>query len=463
MKKIYFYTLIACFIVSNIFFYQFSAKAQDLETITLPYKVYPLSGNLNKIPVVNSNSPEVIKSEGILFSSFPSFDKKFKEAHLNKYFEGKFDIFTHHIAVEREKNDLTTLYQGILLYNPTDKIVTLKIISSASYLSQPDSPFIVLSDIVENNQGNIFAGPGDRVSQDILREKNFINTTDIKINPKKYFLLMNKAIPISNLTPPVNGISTLFKLESDGRLYIADLALYEKKNLFCSQKPELDDWINILNNGKLAEKRDHEPTPLDKPKPYGQPFYYGRVSGVAIGNTWNSFITNNDSEDKFILPEKNNAIVYSLNTVYANTLGTKQVQSANVEKRYFDTAYQAHSNYGITYEISIPLYNKSNEEKEISISFDTPIRISENIQQTELKFYKDPPNKIAFRGEFKIQYKNNLGIDEEKYIHIVQRFGQKGEPILNLKLKPNETRLIKINYIYPADATPPHVLTISTI
>jgi len=461
MKKIYYYTLTTFFIISNLFL--FSVNAQDLETISLPYKVYPLSGSLNETPVINSNSPEVIKSEGILFSSFPPTDKKFPNAHLNKYLEGKFDIFTHHIAVEKELGNPKTIYQGILLYNPTNDIVTLKVLSSATYLSQPDSPFIVLSNTLLNNEGKIFAGPGDRVCQDILREKSFIDIREIKINPKEYYLLMDKAVEIANLTPPVNGISSLFKLESDNRLYVADLALYEKTFLFWSRRPELNDWIEILNNGQLAEKRDHEATPLDRPKPYGQAFYYGRVSGVAIGNTWTSLITNNDIEDKFFIPEKNQGVSYALNTVYANTLGTKQIQSAEMEKRYNDTAYQAHSNYGISYEILIPLYNQNKEEREVSISFDTPIRVAENIQQTELKFYKNPVNKIAFRGEIKIQYKNDFGNYEEKYIHIVQRFGEKGESLLNIRLKPDETRFIKLNYIYPPDATPPHVLSISTI
>src|SRR5687768_11561165 len=66
------------------------------------YKVFPLPGSLNDIPVFNSNSPEIIKTEGILLSTFPPENKEYPEAHLNMTFNGKFDIFTHHIAIERE-------------------------------------------------------------------------------------------------------------------------------------------------------------------------------------------------------------------------------------------------------------------------------------------------------------------------------------------------------------------------
>jgi hypothetical protein len=145
-----------------------------------------------------------------------------------------------------------------------------------------------------------------------------------------------------------------------------------------------------------------------------------------------------------------------------NTLGTNQNQSAIMEKRYDDTAYQTHANYGVTYKIDIPLFNPNNEEKNVNISFDSPIRLPENKEQKELSFFVTPPEKINFRGEFKLNYNNDAGKFVSKYIHIVQRFGQKGNNLLSLKLKPNEKRNVSISYIYPADATPPHVLSIST-
>ncbi|MBK9144895.1 MAG: DUF3370 family protein [Candidatus Melainabacteria bacterium] len=35
------------------------------------FSIEPLPGGLNKRPVVNSNSPEVVSEEGILLSTFP--------------------------------------------------------------------------------------------------------------------------------------------------------------------------------------------------------------------------------------------------------------------------------------------------------------------------------------------------------------------------------------------------------
>ncbi|MFN8671181.1 MAG: DUF3370 domain-containing protein [Candidatus Sericytochromatia bacterium] len=450
--KIFLTTILLC---SSCFFASAEDKKIEPKKFNLPYKTYPLQGKLTKNLVFNSNSPEIVKTEGILLSTFSSEGKENKNAHLEQEFEGEFDIFTHHIAVERKKGDLTTLYQGILLGNPTNKLIRVKILASASYLSQPDAPFVKLDNFIENNDGRFFAGPGDRVSQDILREKNFLEK-EIRLQPNEIILLKELPIPIKTLLAPyINGRTTLIKLKSSGPVNIADLALYEKEMFFFSTKPTLQDWINILNKGNLSEQRDKIPSPLDKPLEKGKPFIYGRVSGVAEGNKWIGKIVNDN--DKLLIPEKGNGFSFVLNTVYNNTFGTNQVQSGEMKKRYDDTAYQSHSNYGVTYEVEIPLYNNTNENKTVSLSFDSPIRLPEKKEQKELSFFEEPPERICFRGEIKLEFDNN-----EKYIHLVQRFGQKGISLQDFVLKPNEVKNVKVSYVYPADATPPHVLTVST-
>ncbi len=122
-------------------------------------EVRPLPGQLDNIPVFNSNSPELVLQEGILLSTFPPDGKRFPAAHLNFPFQGRFDIFAHHIARAPSPEDLRTLYQGVIVYNPGNKPVTLDILQAASYLSQPDAPFIELPSQVDNSNSNIYAGP----------------------------------------------------------------------------------------------------------------------------------------------------------------------------------------------------------------------------------------------------------------------------------------------------------------
>ncbi len=45
----------------------------------------------------------------------------------------------------------------------------MDVLSAASYLSQPDAPFIDLPPYVDNAAGSVYAGPGSRSTDDILR------------------------------------------------------------------------------------------------------------------------------------------------------------------------------------------------------------------------------------------------------------------------------------------------------
>lgn len=414
------------------------------------HEVLPLKGQLNDINMANSNSPEIIKTEGILLSTFPPEGKSYPEAHLDYTLKGDFDIFTHHIATGRD-GDYTDVYQGILLYNPNLKPVILTVKTSASYITS-QAPFKVVDNYLENQQAQIYAGPGDRVSQDILRNRNYLYDKTIKIPSKGYYLLLNESIPISE-NGKSNARTCLFKLHSEEGLYLADLALFKEGD----NKPKLEDWLYLLKKGSLSEKRDYVPTPIDRP--FKDKFYYGRVAGIAKGSEWSAKIINSDN--LFKIPLESGSISYGLNTLYNNTLSTHQIQTAKIERRYADTAYQAHGNYGVTYQVEIPLYNPRNEAVSLSISFDSPIRIKENENNPKVEYFDKPPEKINFRGEFKIEYESFSGTKIERFIHVVQRFGEQGLPIASLHLSPKEQRNLKITFIYPADCTPPHVFTLS--
>jgi hypothetical protein len=119
---------------------QTSTKPSPQEIIQTG-EVRALPGKLDTIPVFNSNSPEWIKNEGILLSTFPNKGKKTSAAHLNFLFQGRFDLFAHHYT--HTPKDLQTLYLGVILHNPGKKTVTVDVLQAASYLMQ-DAPFVTL-------------------------------------------------------------------------------------------------------------------------------------------------------------------------------------------------------------------------------------------------------------------------------------------------------------------------------
>lgn len=113
---------------------------------------------MDTTPVFNSNSPEWIKTEGILLSTFPKNGKKVPAAHLNFPFQERFDLFAHHYT--HTPKDLQTLYLGVIVYNPSKKPVTVDVLQAASYLMQ-DAPFVTLPPYIENNDGKAYSGPDD--------------------------------------------------------------------------------------------------------------------------------------------------------------------------------------------------------------------------------------------------------------------------------------------------------------
>ncbi|MFW6357909.1 MAG: DUF3370 domain-containing protein, partial [Chroococcales cyanobacterium] len=271
------------------------------QEIVRPQEVRPLPGQLDNIPVFNSNSPEVVIEEGILLSTFPPNNKTNQNAHLNYPLQGRFDIFAHHISKATEENGLRTLYIGILLHNPTDKTVTIDVLPAASYLSQPDAPFIELPSKLPNPTGSVYAGPGSRAMSDILRGmRQETIPNQLVIPPRESRMLLNLPIPISTLEPPINGRSTYIRLNSDGEVYAASLAMFAPiDNIGNERQPTLEEWERVLENGQLATPRDRVPTPPDSTD---GSFIYGRVAGVAKGSQWQAELIDNPNNRTLSIP-----------------------------------------------------------------------------------------------------------------------------------------------------------------
>ena len=461
-----------------------------LREITQAHEIRALPGQLDTIPVFNSNSPELVQSEGILLSTFPPDGMAFRNAHLNFPFEGRFDLFAHHIVRGITPDDLRTLYLGVVVYNPTNRPVTLNVLQAATYLSQ-EAPFNDLPSYVANPLGTVFAGPGSRTTNDVLRGQRQENwPAELTIPPRRAQLLMNAPIPLrsmdslrngvplpqflqtstsggsssnpvpSRTTPLTNGRTALMYLWSSGPVYVASLAMYARLNPNGSERaPALAEWLQLLQGGRLAGPRDTPPTPPDRN--YVPRFFYGRVAGVAQGSQWTAQLTDSPNTDHLTIPQRGHGLSYVLSTVDNGTFGTGQIQSAPMLARYPDTAYRAHGNYGVHYNLTVPLYNSSNDTQTVAIMIQTPLK--EDGTVSALRFLEPPDRQVFFRGTVRIRYNDDYGVPETRYLHIVQRRGQEGDPLLRLALPPGDRRLVQVDFIYPPDSTPPQVLTIQTL
>ena len=419
----------------------------------------PLMGNLDDVPMFNSNSPEIVQTEGILLSAFPPEGMAHPQAHLNFPFQGRFELFTHHISKAPPPVDLRTLYIGAIAYNPTDQPVTIDILQGASYLSQPDAPFYDAPNYSLNNDGAMYRGPGDRAMLDILRgRRQAIFPAQIVIPPKQSKMLMNIPIPVKELDPPLNGRSGLSRLRSDGKVYVATLSLYARLNPDGTERaPNLEEWENILKKGELAKPRDVVQTPPDLTE---GAFEYSRVAGIQMGSQWFGRLTDSDRSEDLSIPKRGESYSYGLSLLQYGTMGTGQVQTAPIKVRYPDTAYSAHGNYGVQYNLTLPLQNPTSETQTVILSFQNPIKYDKPVGG--LQFFEPLPDDVFFRGSVRTRFRNDKGLAQTRYVHLVMRRGERGKSLVTLTMPPGDRRVVQFDFLYPADATPPQVLTVTT-
>ncbi len=443
------------------------------EFITQPQEIRPLPGKLNDVPVFNSNSPEVVQTSGILLSTFPPTGKIDYQAHLNKPFQGRFDFFSHHIA--RPQGDSRTLYQGVIISNPSDRLVTVRVLQGSSYLTSPDAPFVELPSMVEDPHGQVFSGPGSRLMSDLLRGASQpVFPRQVTIPPQQSAMLF--VLPITTS----NARSTYLRLQSDGPVYMANLAMAavpevvpeidpetgEVKNdkpptVVKYRPPVLPEWEGLLARGRLVYPRDKVPTPpqqINPNNPNGN--IYGRVAGVSLGSEWKASLLDKPGAKYLTIPTRGQAFSYPLSTVTVGTYGTRQVQSAPMVARYADTAYLAHGNYGVQYQLQLPLRNKTDSRQSVSITLQTPIK--QDQYSDRLFFVSRPTGQIFFRGTVKVSYADDRGQQQHRFFHLTQRQGQQGDPLVMLNMMPGEQRNVTLDFLYPPDATPPQVVTVKT-
>lgn len=427
------------------------------QIIVQPQQVRALPGSLDRVPMFNSNSPEWLKTEGILLSTFPPTGKAVSAAHLNFPFQGRFDLFVHHQTINPK--DLQTYYLGVILHNPGSQPVTVDVLQAATYLTQ-DSPYIKLPFYVENPDNTAYAGPGDRAVHDVLQGKRQADfPAKLIIPPGKSAMLINLPMPVRNFEKPQNGRSALMRLRSSGKIYAASLAMFAKQNPDGSDRaPTLAEWQALLDTGNLAGPRDKTPTP---PEQIGGQLIYGRVAGVAQGSRWQALLVDRPNAKDFTIPQQGQAVSYAISTLRGGRLGTDQIQTAKMLVRYPDTAYESHGNYAVEYNINLPLYNSTNQQQTVTLTLETPLK-EDKLSQGGLIFRNPSFNFPWFRGSVRLRYKDDRGQQVTRYVHLWQPMGQVLEPLVQLGMPPGDRRTLQIDFIYPPDSTPPQVLTIRT-
>ena len=433
-----------------------AAMPVSAEVIERQQSVRPLPGALDSVLMVNDNNPELIQNDGILISTFPDGDAASVPVVLN----GRFDLFSHHVyAGDAEGSPTSTLWLAVLAAPLGDAPVTLQLLSGSTSLSQAtepgqtQAPFLPLPSLMQETTEVVAAGPGSRVAGDLLASRSAPELSSHRwtLPPGSPTRLMLLPIPVAGLDPLLNGRNLQLRFHSSAPVAIATLAAHGNDG----QAPNDQHWLQLLKSRRLSSK-EHQPTPRgSKGK-----IIYSRVSGVQIGSSWRARLTDPGST---VLAAPKAPISWPISSLERGTLATNQVQTAELERFYPGTAWAAHGNYGVEYDLTLPLKNTGSAPVKLQLSLDSPLK--GNSQTSFLRFRDDLNGPVMFRGPIQTTgLEDPEGVPQGRQTqHLVLRQGQQGSSLGQVMLKPGEGKQVRVRLIYPADATPPQVLTVQPV
>ena len=416
--------------------------------------VAPLPGGLDRVPMINDNNPELIKGPGILFSSFAGMGRGVPSAHLDQPLAGRFDLFSHHVYAGTPESLDSTLWLAVLAAPRGERPVRLTLLEGSTALSQsldssqPSAPFLPLPALLPQGATAVFSGPGSRVATELLRhERAPLLPQGWSLPPGNPTPLVVLPLPVRGLDPLLNGRNLQMRLRSDGPVDVATLAAFGPVD----RPPDAAVWSRLLE-GPLSPK-EHSPSPRGST---GR-LIYSRVSGIQAGSRWRGRITDPGSDS---LSVRRAPISWPISSLERGRLGTEQVQTAELTVFYPGTAWAAHGNYGVEYDLSLPLSNDTAEPVRLELALDSPIKVDR--PEGGLRFRTPPSRAVMFRGTIQV-----AGLDGStdkpsglRGFHLVLRAGERGRPLGTVSLAPGEQRRLRVRLIYPADATPPQVLSL---
>lgn len=425
-----------------------------------PGTVAPLPGRLDAVPMLNDNNPEVIKGPGILLSTFDGqrgyAGRPLGEpsAHLNTAVSGPFELFSHHIYAGTPESLDSTLWLAVVAAPRGNAPVKLRTVAGSTALSQsvdpdqPSAPFLPLPALMEQGSTPIWAGPGSRVATELLaRQRSPLVPEGWTLPPGQLSTLMVLPLPVRGLDPLLNGLNLQLRLNSDGPVDVATLAAFGPVD----HPPDPAVWQRLLQGG--LSPKEHSPSPRGA----SGPMIYSRVSGVQEGSAWVGRITD---PGRPTLSVSRAPISWPIASLERGTLGTSQVQTAPLRAFYPGTAWAAHGNYGVAYDLSLPLRNDTPRPVQLALALESPIKTDQPLGG--LRFNTTPARAVMFRGTVEVS-----GLDTDaggpggrRRFHLVLRAGQEGPTLGTVSLRPGQERQMRVRLIYPADATPPQVLSL---
>ena len=381
----------------------------------------PLNGSFNNVPVLHSNQPEEVLGPGILVDTRPgsAFAAETGQplANATYTFNGEFGLHVHHKFDPGPGNRRlsggrrTQLTLATILINPGSRPVHIRF-QKGAVRNSFEAPYLAnnLMGVKPLGPRPWNTGPGDATAVQMLRGQ-----LDRKLEDEITIPAYGRVVLFSTALPALGIANGLLKGRSDGPFQMAVLA---------ADNPSSDaDLYAVLDSRQLAPGRIY----LSRVRQIENGTVFSRVGGVALGDTYQASVSHDLSQGALHVP---------LTSTNRHHFGTNDVQVNQLASRMVDSSLDNVGTYGVRFDVQLNLQGAG--PYQLVLSHPTP----------------NGRNFTAFRGSIGIQ--TDEGYRE---VHVGMRSGE-SLPLAPLNLKPGQTNTVKVSLVYPADATPGHLLSV---
>ena len=383
-----------------------------------------LNGTFNKVPVLHSNQPEEVEGPGILINTAPGYasaeetGQPLRNAEFT--FNGDFGVHMHHKYFPPNRRQLSPsarrpeLTLGLILINPGLRAVHIRF-ENGAVRNSFEAPYLINHKMGVRPLGPRpwNTGPGDATAVQVLRGR-----LDPKLNQEITIPARSRIVLFQTQLPALGIANALLKGRSDGPFQMAVVA---------AKDPNSDwDLISILDRGRLAPGRVY----LNRIADIKGRRIFSRVGGVAIGDAYQASLSHNLAQQ--------GPLHVPLTSTNRHNFGTREVQVNPLVSRMVDSSLDNVGTYGVRFDVDLNL--KGAGPYELVLSHPTASGSGKPF--------------TAFRGS--LQVRTEEGLQE---MHVGMRSGQ-SLSLTTLNLQGGVSNPVRISLVYPADATPGHLLSI---
>jgi hypothetical protein len=334
-------------------------------------------------------------------------------------FNGEFGVHLHHKYIPPKSERWTgsrrsELTIGLILINTSYQPVHIRF-EAGAVRNSFQAPYLAnnLMGVKPLGMRAWNTGPGDATATQLLRGKLDSSLSDEITIPGR-----SRLVVFRSELPSLGIANALLRGRSDGPFQMAVVA---------ARQPQSDyDIVAVLDESRLAPGRVY----LNRISEINNRQIFSRVGGVAIGDTYQAAI-NHDLNTE-------GALHVPFTSTVRHNFGTKEIQVNPLASRMVDSSLDNVGTYGVRYEVTLNL---------------TGAGPYDLVMSHPMAFGRSKPF-TAFRGSMQITTES--GTEE---VHVGMRSGE-SLILKSLNLKPGVVNPVKVTMVYPADATPGHLLSV---